>query len=238
MISFEAREEMPAHEFEVEEAEREGIRFVHRRGPARILTEEGKVVGVETIGVRSVFDEEGRFDPRFDTSDRETYPADTIILAVGQAVDVGALGEDGQRSAGGTIAVDPSTLATSLPGVWAGGDAAHGPRSLIEAIADGRRVAPAIHRSLGGADDPPAPGQMEPVSGFHRLDDRYDRVDRLPVPLVDSPTACPTEDGDKTPTRARPKSQDLGHTDDPGLDGPELVEIPVATPTQTMPVRQ
>lgn len=95
MISPEAREEMPAHEFEVEEAEREGIRFVHRRGPARILTEEGKVVGVETIGVRSVFDEEGRFDPRFDTSDRETYPADTIILAVGQAVDVGALGEDG-----------------------------------------------------------------------------------------------------------------------------------------------
>ena len=183
VISLESREEMPAHEFEVEEAEREGIRFVHRRGPARILTQENKVVGIETIGVRSVFDEEGRFDPRFDTSDRETHAADTVILAVGQAVDVGALGEDGPEvSRRRTIAVDPATLATSLSSVWAGGDAAHGPRSLIEAIADGRRVAQGIHRSLGGVDDPPTPGRMDPISGFHRLDDRYDRVDRLPVP--------------------------------------------------------
>lgn len=185
VMSLEARDEMPAHEFEVIEAEEEGIAFIHRRGPARILTDGGRVTGVETIGVVSVFDETGRFAPRFDTQDLRTLPADTVILAIGQAVDLASLGEEGpETTPRSTIGVDPATLATSLPGVWAGGDAAHGPRSLIEAIADGRRVAAAIHRSFGGPPDARPPGGMVGVPAFHRLDDRYDRVDRLPVPSL------------------------------------------------------
>ena len=93
VISLESRAEMPAHDFEVEEAEHEGISFVSRRGPARIVERDGKVVGIETIGVTSVFDENRRFAPVFDQDDRKVFDADTVILAIGQAIDVDALGE-------------------------------------------------------------------------------------------------------------------------------------------------
>ncbi|MBX3284183.1 MAG: FAD-dependent oxidoreductase [Actinobacteria bacterium] len=69
VISLESREEMPAHEFEVEEAKEEGITFVHRRGPGRILVEDGRVTGLETTGVTRVFDDDGRFAPQFDPTD-------------------------------------------------------------------------------------------------------------------------------------------------------------------------
>ena len=82
IMSLEAKHEMPASEFEIEEAEHEEIRFVNRRGPARILTKNGKVTGIETIAVTRVFDDEGRFAPEFDESDSMELEADTIITSV------------------------------------------------------------------------------------------------------------------------------------------------------------
>jgi len=184
VISLESEEEMPASPFELEEAQHEAIDFVHRRGPARILVENGSVVGLETIGVNSVFDENGRFSPDFDQEDLQTFEADTVILAVGQAVDVEALGGSNvELSPRGTIGV-ADDLATSLDGVWAGGDAAHGPRTLIEAIADGRRVASAMHERFTGERPQDRKGQMVELQQFHRFDDTYDRWDRLDIPTV------------------------------------------------------
>lgn len=204
IVSLESREEMPAHDFEVEEAEHEGIRFVHRRGPAAIATADGRAVGLETIGVRSVFDADHRFAPVFDPEDRQVLEADTVILAIGQAIDLDALGPNGpETSPRRTIAIDNDTGATSIPGVWAGGDAAKGPRTLIDAIADGRRSAADIHRALSGATISDGSGAVAPAPGspaangrhpgtmvelrqFHRLDDLYDRQDRLAVPTRDT----------------------------------------------------
>ena len=184
VISLESEEEMPASPFELAEAQEEDITFVHRRGPARILAENGRVVGLETIGVRSVFDENGRFAPDFDDADKRIFDADTVILAVGQAVDIAVLGGSAvDISQRGTIAVDDK-LTTSLDGVWAGGDAAHGPRTLIEAIADGRKVAAAIHQSFTGESPADAKGQLVELSQFHRFEDTYDRWERLEVPTV------------------------------------------------------
>ncbi len=185
VMTLESREEMPASEFEIEEAVHEGIEFVNRRGPARIVTDNGKVAGLETIKVLSVFDEEGRFSPTFDQEDREVLNADTVILAIGQAIDVDALGEDGPEiSPRRTIQVGVDSLATSLPKVWAGGDAARGPRTLIEAIADGRRAAAEIHQAFGGAVEERKPGTMVQLQQFHRLDDIYDRIGRVDVPTL------------------------------------------------------
>jgi NADPH-dependent glutamate synthase beta subunit-like oxidoreductase len=185
VISLESAEELPAHEFEVDEAKREGIEFLHRRGPARIVVEDGRVAGLETIGVRSVFDADGRFAPVFDQDDRRTFSADTVILAVGQAVDVSALGAAGPAVTGrGTIEADPVTGATSVERIWAGGDAAKGPRTLIEAIADGRRTASDIDRSFGGAQPERGAGQMVRLEQFHRLEDIYDRIGRVDVPTL------------------------------------------------------
>lgn len=184
VISLESEEEMPASPFELEEAMAEDITFVHRRGPAKVIAENGGVVGLETIGVVSVFDENGRFAPQFDSADLRTFDADTVILAVGQAVDTAAVEQAGvDRSPRGTIAVNDD-LSTSIPNVWSGGDAAHGPRTLIEAIADGRKVAASIHERFSGevADTPS--GHLVELQQFHRFDDPYDRWDRLPVPTA------------------------------------------------------
>ena len=185
VFSLESEEEMPASPFELEEAAAEDITFIHRRGPARILTKDGKVTGLETIGVLSVFNEEGRFAPKFDPDDLKSYEADTVILAIGQAIDVEALGESGpELSPRRTIGIDDSTMMTSLDKVWAGGDAARGPRTLIDAIADGRTVAADIHRTFTGEEPPEVEGQLVELSQFHRLDDTYDRVDRISVPVL------------------------------------------------------
>lgn len=187
IMSLEARDEMPAHEAEIEEAEHEGIGLLPRRGPRRIVVRDGAAVGVETVGVVSVFDEDGRFAPVFDEDDIATFDADTVILAIGQAIDLDSLGANGPDvSPRRTIAVDADTGATSLADVWSGGDAAKGPRSLIDAIADGRRSAAAIHRSFGGTLPSDEPGHMVELKQFHRLDDLYDRVDRVAVPMLDT----------------------------------------------------
>jgi NADPH-dependent glutamate synthase beta subunit-like oxidoreductase len=185
VISLESADELPAHRFEVEEAKREGIEFVHRRGPARILTDQGRVVGLETTGVLAVFDEAGRFAPRFDQEDLQTFAGDTVILAIGQAIDLEALGNEGPAiSPRRTIEADPTSGATSIEGIWAGGDAARGPRTLIDAIADGRRTASDIHRFFGGETEQDRPGQMVQLEQFHRLEDIYDRIGRVEPPTV------------------------------------------------------
>lgn len=187
VVSLESRKEMPAHEFEIEEAESEGIEFVHRRGPSRIVAQDGRVTGLETIGCLSVFDAEGRFAPEFDTDDSRILEADTVILAIGQAIDLDSLGGTGPEiSPRRTIAIDDDTGQTSLEDVWSGGDAAKGPRTLIDAIADGRRAAQSIHEHFGGERPGASQGKMETVPNFHRLDDTYDRWQRVEVPTIDT----------------------------------------------------
>ena len=157
IVSLESFAEMPVlrtvqgHE-EFEEAKREGVTFLPRRGPKRFLGENGRLKSVELRAVTSVFAPDGRFDPRYDDADVVSLPADACILAIGQQPDLSFLRPaDGvELTAGGTLKVDRATLATSAPGVFAGGDVAFGPRNLIEAVANGKLAARSIHRFLAG----------------------------------------------------------------------------------------
>ncbi len=184
VIALESFEEMPAAFEEVEEAEREGIRILYRHGPHRVVGDT-RVTGLETVDVVSVFDSSGRFSPVFAEGTQEVIPADTVILAVGQAPDVTFLGESElDRTRFGGIAVD-ADLRSSDPRVWAGGDVAFGPRNLIDAIADGRRAAASIHTALLGNKPVPATGvrvELTAKPGFRRLATDYDAVARIPVP--------------------------------------------------------
>lgn len=186
VVALESFEEMPATLEEIAEAEEEGIRIVYRRGPHRIVGGT-RVEGLETIGVASVFDDEHRFAPTFLEGTEELLPADTVILAVGQAADVSFLhgADDLDRSRQGGVAVEAASLRTSHPRVWAGGDVAFGPRNLIDAIADGQRAAASIHAAI--ANETRAGGvavELAPRRGFRRLSTGYDAVDRVPVPAV------------------------------------------------------
>ncbi len=154
VVSLERFEEMPAlrttaGQEEFDEARREGVTFVTRRGPKRFLG-GGRLRGIELRGVRSVFDAAGRFAPEYDDQDVITLEADACILAIGQQPDLSFLRpEDGvELTPGGILRVSPDTLATTAPGVYAGGDVAFGPRNLIEAVANGKRAARSIHEYL------------------------------------------------------------------------------------------
>ncbi|HEY6553424.1 MAG TPA: FAD-dependent oxidoreductase, partial [Vicinamibacteria bacterium] len=154
IVSLERFDEMPVlrttqgHE-EFEETKREGVAFLPRRGPLRFVG-SGRLGAVELRRVLSVFDENGRFAPTYDDADIVTVEADACILAIGQKPDLAFLKPaDGVTLApNGTIRVDPLTLSTSAPGVFAGGDVAFGPRNLIEAVANGKRAARSMHEFL------------------------------------------------------------------------------------------
>lgn len=155
IVSLERFDEMPVlrttqgHD-EFEETKREGVSFLPRRGPLRFVG-NGRITAVELRRVLSVFDENGRFAPAYDDEDVVSVEADACILAIGQKPDLAFLKpSDGVTLApSGTIRVDPVTLATSAPGIFAGGDVAFGPRNLIEAVANGKRAARSIHEFLG-----------------------------------------------------------------------------------------
>jgi formate dehydrogenase (NADP+) beta subunit len=188
VIALESPEEIPADPEEIADAEAEGITIIYRKGPHRFVGNEGRVIGLETIDVRAVFDEEGRFNPTFVADTQAVLPADTVILAVGQAADLGVLaGVDLTLSRGG-IQVDPVTLQTSHPQIWAGGDVAHGPRNLIDAIADGQRAAASIHASLATGEPRSTAVHIELTRRptFRRLSTGYDAIERQRIPATPS----------------------------------------------------
>jgi NADPH-dependent glutamate synthase beta subunit-like oxidoreductase len=150
MACLESREEMPAHEWEIREALTEGVALNVSWGPKEILGDGEKVTGVKFVRCVSVFDENGRFNPSFDETVTKVLEGDTVILAIGQAPDLSFLREKTDVLGGRVIAVDPMTMETSLPGVFAGGDAVSGPATLIEAVAAGKIAAASIDRYLRG----------------------------------------------------------------------------------------
>lgn len=182
---LERRHEMPASPEEIAGAEEEGITFLPGRGPKQFVGKSGKVVALQTHDVASVFDEQGRFNPIFQPGTDRQIECDTVILAIGQAPDLAALAGDPEiaTTPRGLVQVEPRTLATTKPGVFCGGDLAFGPRIIIEATADGKRAALAIHRFLGGE------ALSRPPLRFRRLKlsrwaEDYDRVPRQPIPCL------------------------------------------------------
>ena len=154
LFCLEARDEMPAWEKDIEEAVEEGVAIHPSWGPQRVLRDNGRVNGMEFVRCVSVFDEEGRFAPRFDEDNTRSVRGDHVIISIGQAPDVSFLDRDSrlERALWGTLEVDENTLRTNLPGIFAGGDFTTGPTYVIRAIASGRRAALAIHRSLRGEE--------------------------------------------------------------------------------------
>lgn len=186
VIALESPEEIPADPEEIAEAEAEGITIVYRTGPHRFVGEGGRITGLETIAVKSVFDDDHRFSPTFLPGTESVIPADTVILAVGQTADLALLGGVAVEQSRGGIKSDPATLRTSHPRIWAGGDVAHGPRNLIDAIADGQRAAASIH---AGAAPVPTQGvhiELGRRAGFRRLSTGYDAIARQTVPATPS----------------------------------------------------
>ncbi|MCF8111420.1 MAG: FAD-dependent oxidoreductase [Desulfobacteraceae bacterium] len=156
VFCLENRDEMPAWDKDVDETEEEGAIINLQWSPDQIFQENGRVKGISFSRCLAVFDQEGNFRPECDESDTQYIETDNIIISIGQAPDTSFLPEDTQleRALWGSLAVDENTLATNVPGVFAGGDFTTGPTFLIRAIASGRRAALAIHKYLSGDKTP------------------------------------------------------------------------------------
>ena len=144
-------EEMPADTEEIEEGEEEGVVFHPGWGPIRVIIEDDKVKGVEFKKCLEVFDETGRFNPKFDEENRMVLEGDMVVEAIGQAPDYSYIPDDLKEKLEfkrGRIVTNPPQQ-TNIPWLFAGGDIVHGP-DIINGVADGYRAAKGIDEYLKG----------------------------------------------------------------------------------------
>ncbi len=146
LVSLEKRREMPASPHEIENAVGEGVELHPGWGPVRIDDD-----GAFTFQFcERTHNDAGEFDPSFDAARLLTLEADHVILAVGQGTDLTGIEDHGVEANHGFIVADPNSLMTSVPGVFAGGDVEHGPRTVVEAIRSGKIAAASIDAWLNG----------------------------------------------------------------------------------------
>jgi len=159
------RADMPAHPDEIAAAIEEGVAIAFQTAPVRI---EADAVACVRMAPGPA-DASARPHPLPVTASEHSLPADRVIVAIGQQVEIPARSLAGGSD--GTIDIDAETLSTSVRGIFAGGDAVSGPASVIDAIAHGQKAASAIDRFLGGQGDigifakparPADPGEAAP----------------------------------------------------------------------------
>lgn len=156
-----SRAEMPASEWEVEEAEEEGVKLHFLAAPVRITGKDGRVCGLVCIKMAlGEPDESGRRRPEPISGSEFTLPVDTVIAAIGQIPDIAFLKAEGAHPERGSLGIGrgdvivthPDTLQTDMKGVFAGGDAVTGAARAVDALAAGKKAAIAIDRYLNGEE--------------------------------------------------------------------------------------
>lgn len=186
IVCLESREEMPAHEWEILDALEEGITLNPSWGPKEIVGEDGQAQGVKLQKCASVFDNQGRFAPKFDDQSSVT-DADWVVIAIGQRSDFGFLEEDDPlwEPSKRFVQADKQTLQTNVEWIFAGGDMVSGPASVVEAVAHGHEAAESIDRYLSGKDlaagreQPEATPSPKPANWFPLKERAH--PDRLPA---------------------------------------------------------
>ena len=181
MASLENRREMPASPHEIENAVGEGVQLHPGWGPVSI-GEDGETT---FQFCEQVHDETGKFDPKFDAARLLTLEGDHVILATGQGTDLTILDGSGVETTHGFILTDPKSLMTKVPGVYAGGDVEHGPRTVVEAIRSGKIAANAIDAWLRGTAMDNATGtpvRRADVAPLHVTADERTHLPRAVMP--------------------------------------------------------
>ncbi|HTS63316.1 MAG TPA: FAD-dependent oxidoreductase [Candidatus Acidoferrales bacterium] len=182
LACLESREEMPADEVEIVEGEEEGIIRHNQLGPKEFLfREEGgrKLVhGVRFRHVVSVFDSARRFAPVYDDTRTVDLEADTVLLSVGQMPDVSFL------NGAAKLQLNPETLETDMPGVFAAGDVAYGARLMIDAIASGKKAARSVYQDLTGRAVRVEETQLHFEIAEYRRESGYEGRRRVHIPAA------------------------------------------------------
>jgi heterodisulfide reductase subunit A2 len=177
------REEMPAHAEEILDCLAEGIELQTLVNPKRIIGENGKVKALECLQMTlGEPDTSGRRRPVPVEGSEFLLEVDGVIPALGQESDWACLGPDCRctLSDWGTVRVNPYTFQTDEPDIFAGGDAVNGPRSVIEAAANGKKAAQSIDRLINGL--PLEPDDDDYFDEFFKSIRVYDPQEEVKVP--------------------------------------------------------
>jgi NADPH-dependent glutamate synthase beta subunit-like oxidoreductase len=185
VVCLENREEMPAALDEIGEAEAEGIILHPGFGPKRFVGRDGRVTALEVLKTKYVFDENRRFNPAFYENSETQIECDTVIMAIGQTTKLDFLKPEDKVdvSPRGLIAVNPHSLMTSAPGIFAGGDCVFGPRLIIDSVGDGKRAAMGIDEFLRGTQHPAPIIEITDLPRHSMPQDFIDIV-RQPIPML------------------------------------------------------
>jgi NADPH-dependent glutamate synthase beta subunit-like oxidoreductase len=184
--------DMKASDWEIEEAEHEGVPIFDNHNPKEFLVEDGKLVGIKFDRMRAEYDDNGR-RKLIPTGEEVTFECDTVLMAIGQdnafpwiERDIGLEFNEWDQPV-----VDKTTMMSTRPGVFFGGDSAWGPENIIWAVAHGHQAAISIDKHCRGDDinERPAPGStlISQKMGIHEwsYDNKYDSQSRTPVPHAD-----------------------------------------------------
>jgi len=183
------RAEMPAQAVEVREAEEEGVQYHFLVNPVRILG-EGQITGVECLAQElGSFDEGGRRRPVPIEGSEFTIPADVVVPAVGQGIDLSCLNGDAPETNRDTTFKVDKLLATSREGVFAAGDAVLGPATVIEAVAQGNQAAMAVDAYLRGT----AAGRARAMTPYRTVELTYRLEDYAQAQRAEMPARDPAE---------------------------------------------
>ena len=177
------REEMPAHDWEIDGAEEEGVELMLMSAPTRFIGEDGKLVAVECISMElGEPDESGRRRPIPIEGSEKVIPVDMAILSIGLLPSTSGFPAEMKNSKGLLIS-NPQTLQTPDPDIFACGDCVTAPTMMINAIAQGRRAAFYMDRRLNGESlEVPFDGVLEKTDKNVVLEEAQHFVERQPVP--------------------------------------------------------
>jgi NADPH-dependent glutamate synthase beta subunit-like oxidoreductase/Pyruvate/2-oxoacid:ferredoxin oxidoreductase delta subunit len=197
------RADMPAQEEEIEAAEREGIAILGGLAPREAVGRDGALVALrcDVTAPSATPDKSGRsvWQP---TGENRELPASTILVAIGEEPDPSILPEGAGIEVSGWagIVADPKTLATGRAGIFAGGDVVSGPKTIIEAVAAGRRAAGSVHEYLSGARNGEAEimkvvRYLTPAEPTLQLDIANRPRVHAPLPVVETGNFKATQEG-------------------------------------------
>ena len=184
--------EMPAYPEEIQGAAEEGIQFSYLTAPVSIRSQSGKVTGFECIRTElGPADASGRRRPVPVKGSEFVIECDAVIPAIGQKIDVSwvAAEPDLKLTSKNTFSVNPYTFQTSVPYIFAAGDAVTGPATVIEAVAAGHKAVEAIHRFISGEDlDQYAEGSAvkePPGTNWRKISEKMANAPRVVVEHLD-----------------------------------------------------
>ncbi len=163
------RPEMPANKEDIEAAQEEGIKIEFLTLPVEVISKNGKLTGIKcTRMALADFDKTGRRKPVPVEGTEFEIEIDTLVPAIGQEPDLGFLKGNSQLkiSKWNTLEVEPETMATNVPGIFAGGDVVSGPSTVLEAMKAGKIAAESIHKYLRGE---PLTRKYEPLKSVREV---------------------------------------------------------------------